>query len=89
MKNEDITRMHPIKLTKEWLLKFGFKLQGVECYHSGWYELNGIQIWYSSEGCTLSVNNEDYGYQVGANCVIKYVNQLQTLYLLLTGNELK
>src|SRR5687767_1383970 len=71
----------PIPLTEEWLLKFGFELEGLvhfKRWSKGWF--NGY------------LNPNDFFGLVGYNeqhLNIKYVHQLQNLYFALTGEELK
>ena len=66
----------PIKLSKEWLIKFGFN------YTTGFgestYYKNGISI----EVIGLSLQLPDYDIH------IEYVHQLQNLYFALCGEEL-
>lgn len=67
----------PIKLTEEWLLKFGFERSG------GLYEKDPLTY--------LLTHNEALLWGEGSCInigVIKYVHQLQNLYLSLTGQEL-
>lgn len=72
----DITEIEPIPLTKEWLLKFGFKEHAIS-----YYNLNDIIISYANTGL--------HEYRVrDVNVIIKYVHQLQNLYFALTGEEL-
>ena len=66
---------NPIPLTKEWLIKFGFKQE------QGWDDMiyfinNGIDVYPIEDGF------EFYG------CDVKHVNQLQNLYHALIGEEL-
>lgn len=68
----------PIKLTEEWLIKFGFMPKG------GYYnkEAYNIEIINEFEFIYFSIIDSDYDFE------IKYVHQLQNLYFALTGNEL-
>ncbi len=70
------TTYHPIPLTDEWLIKFGFEDSssfGVE-----YYELGKITICQSD--CLAYI--EDLN-----GVEIKHVHQLQNLYFALTGEE--
>ena len=69
--------LEPIPLTKEWLLKFGFR------YITGWddYEAfikDDVEITY----------NEIVKFKNYIDVELKYVHQLQNLYFALTDNEL-
>jgi hypothetical protein len=70
------TPFEPIPLTEEWLLKFGFE------FTNGY----GFKIF----GNWLQKEDDVYFYNVNGNFVqINYVHQLQNLYFVLTGEELK
>jgi hypothetical protein len=89
--NRKLTEKHspkPIKLTKEWLIKFGFEKDGV---------LIDYAVCLSNEkilGVDLK-NKRAHCYHIipsvqGANlCSLEYVHQLQNLYFALTNKELK
>lgn len=72
---------HPIPLTEEWLLKFGF-------------ENIGGYLWNCRELGENRFINNPYGithFEIKGHYEkkhIQYVHQLQNLYLDLTGNEL-
>jgi hypothetical protein len=69
----------PIKLTKEWLLKFGFESDEIE-----WW--NGIlSIGICKEGLRY-LPTEQINVRVGI--VLQHVHQLQNLYFALTNEEL-
>ena len=74
---KDTYNLHPIPLTEEWLLKFGFeKLEGWD--DTFFFQLNNVQITdYNVSGCDYDSFN------------IRHVHQLQNLYFALTGEELK
>ena len=76
--NEDLS---PIPLTEEWLKKFGLFIEG-----SGYNNFN------NTEFCCYKLNSgRGYGLYFDDNftgIVIKYVHQLQNLYLDLTEEEL-
>ena len=71
----------PIPITEEWLLNFGF-----EKVPDGWYmfgEKDDIKfdISYITD-CVI------YFYCCGRTRTLKYVHQVQNLYIALTGEEL-
>jgi hypothetical protein len=69
----------PIKLTEEWLLKFGFESDEIE-----WW--NGIlSIGICKEGLRY-LPTEQINVRVGI--VLQHVHQLQNLYFALTNEEL-
>jgi hypothetical protein len=75
--------IHPIPLTKEWLLKFGFKAIDERGYSK--------EILIKDDRYTFNFvifkTNDGYDNDV-CLYVIKYVHQLQNLYFALTGEEL-
>ena len=91
----------PIKLTEEWLLKFGFK-KYPDCrdtfqqiyYDSYQFEIDRFTIVSFSiqqDNKSLIKCNYDRGYRSEdnkKNYYIKYVHQLQNLYFALTNEEL-
>lgn len=92
LNNESITRLTPIPLTEEWLLKFGFKYskEEIACFIKHYYTLNDVQIKIEQWKKDMSFDESyslymDYGY---INSV-KYVHQLQNIYFALTGEELE
>lgn len=87
-----IEGMEPIKLTEEWLVKFGFRKV------LSWYIVFGR---YKNETLEITYNNDTdesqyYVYVRGLlenefvqiKHDLKYVHQLQNLYFALTGEEL-
>ena len=64
--------LRPIPLTKELLLKLGFKKMGEKAFFC-----NGVQIYFSNN----SFEVENFGD-------VDFVHQLQNLYFVLTGGEL-
>lgn len=69
----------PIKLTEEWLIKFGFEVA-----------LNGL--WDVTENYSMRLEMDNYvrcSTEPISLIEIKYVHQLQNLYFALTGKELK
>jgi len=75
----DLDRFSGIKITEEWLLKFGFK-------HSG----NGFYIHVESiiELANIGYKYFHCGFKGVSLCDIHSVHQLQNLYFALTQNEL-
>lgn len=72
--------VHPIPLTEEWLLKFGFNYQKAD--------VSSFYPFYVKSG--FRINEEGYHWYVQTHCVhIQYVHQLQNLYFALTGEELR
>lgn len=77
-----IGELHPIPITEEWLLKFGFT--------------NGVKV--DGNGQTIDITLSDNEFFLGGfdACIsgqcfmgnIKYVHQLQNLYFSLTNTEL-
>jgi len=70
----DVEDFEPIPLTEDWLLKFGFKRWGKDCFYLG-----VVKIHHRQRGFVLA---KRYG-------VIKHVHELQNLYFALTGKELQ
>lgn len=76
-----------VPLTKEWLLKFGFKKTGF----SRWTNYNLITYGYEFIFGQWDKVILNLSGQQGTNEIFittKYVHQLQNLYFALTGNEL-
>lgn len=73
----------PIPITKELLLKCGF-------YTSDWDDNTSFRL-QISDYYTLVVNLEFDTYELGDLDIrkITYLHELQNLYFILTGNELK
>lgn len=76
----------PIMLNTEWLMKLGFKKQGI-----GYYVLmNGVKIKLFFDGCIkgilIIIKSGGFRYYKKD---IKFVHQLQNLVFVMTGDELK
>jgi hypothetical protein len=72
-----VESLEPIRLTEEWLLKFGFE---------EWDK----NAWQKSFALSLNKINDIFCYNNNSiNVIIKYVHQLQNLYWCLCGEELK
>lgn len=87
---KDTTYLHPIPLTEDWLVRFGFEITtivapGIEKWNQ-WY--NGTFNLHS--GVTHNKVKNDFVFVSGVTIrlAIKYVHQLQNLYFALTGEEL-
>ena len=70
-----IGELHPIPLTEEWLLRFGFKKGGVNAI---FWTLNNVDVWELDEGFANDLD-----------LPILYVHQLMNLYHSLTNQELE
>lgn len=75
---EDLEYYNPIKLTEDWLLKFGF-----ECYEFD----NGEPNQYRLKNRLIVIRNNVF-YDYGADVKIEFVHKLQNLYNALTNDEL-
>jgi hypothetical protein len=75
---------HPISLTEEWLVKFGFELKKVSM---GGREYEGWRN-FSFHLDTNYIKNTLFYHWMGGNIEIKHVHQLQNLYFALTNEEL-
>jgi hypothetical protein len=83
---EDYERIRSITLTEEWLLKFGFEInrqtkEENNIWRRNWEE-GRFEVEQIGAGFFLW-DNYCYGTK------IKYVHQIQNLYFVLTGEELK
>ncbi len=80
----------PIPITKDWLVKFGFvKDENVYLNNNIYvqYVLNMIAIRINDNA--VLIKNTDWVCITTFENPIKYVHQIQNLYFLLSGNELK
>lgn len=85
--------IEPIKLTEDWLLRFGFHKWGVDDMPSTVsFELAPLNIQYSKNtncyGWLFEKREENNSLSWYPKVEIKYVHSLQNLYHALTGNEL-
>ena len=85
---------NPIRLTEEWLIKFGFELvhKGNKHYQiqnpKGYKDSHKIHIFKTiGDNWHLAFSDTINGDYTPA-CHFKYVHQLQNLYFALTGKEL-
>ena len=77
-RNNCFPNFEPIEITEKWLLKAGFKNEGV--HYCKDFVHNNLKI---------KIGVEIYGYlNLKYFNHIKYVHQLQNLYFALTGSEL-
>jgi hypothetical protein len=76
----------PIPLTKEWLLKFGFKKREGNnfCWDLGSFTIGWYGNCYATWVIILQQENNDLRF----HSQIKFIHQLQNLYFALTGEEL-
>lgn len=77
---ESMSLIKPIKITEEWLSKFGFEeyTKGLLSHKHKYFNLSKTEggYYYSPDGYHTT------------ECLIKYVHQLQNLYFALTSEEL-
>jgi len=79
-----IKELKPIPLTEEILLKAGFERQRFI------FSLNYLRDCFSSCSFCISIVEDKLFYDwLCANVEIKYLHQLQNLFKVLTGNNLK
>lgn len=71
----------PIRLTEEWLLKFGFEKQMAWTYKISLIGNKNLVYYLGEKG--WSIGNKNY-----SDFSCEYVHQLQNLYFALTGEEL-
>jgi len=85
-------QVKPIKLTREWLIKFGFDCVYDTDYEDWLYDKDSeihelrIQYYNFNDENKSSFFAVEYLGQIEVK--LKYVHQLQNLYFALTGNEL-
>lgn len=77
--------IRPVPLTKEWLLKFGYRQGSMKnCYFKEWGR-NGVEIivhdYHYKGGFEVQLSESKYKS-------VESVHQLQNLYFALTGEEL-
>jgi hypothetical protein len=76
--NTHLSACKPIKITREWLINFGFKPCG-----------NDIRFW-RKDSVKLKITDKGYKFNYGESILyIKNVHQLQNLYYTLTSTEVK
>lgn len=76
------TKIEPIPLTEDWLIKFGFTKVNKYSYWLDDFLCETIYINLNTRKTTIGSNEE---YDINH---IKHVHQLQNLYFALTGEEL-
>ena len=79
-KGEDIQRIHPIPLTEEWLVKFGFEKDVDDLV----LDINTVFFVFYNDGEFVRLKSN----HLETITSIQYVHQLQNLYFALTGEEL-
>lgn len=82
-----VKHLHPIPLTEEWLLKFGFQAR-YTIGHSAQYYINENPVTHDWMLSILWLEGDDCPFYKNGHHKIKYVHQLQNLYFALTGEEL-
>ena len=82
METHQTTNIKPIPITEEWLLKFGFELDGDEYYN----DIHGVYPNVKDGGYCFMVFESEY---ITVNTILKHVHQLQNLYFALAGEELE
>lgn len=79
-----LDKIRPIKLTEDWLVKFGF----IKKYD--WFYKDKFLLGYLTTEDNLQSEWKFSGTDCSWNLLnIKYVHQLQNLFFALTGEELK
>ena len=86
--NVNLECSRPIPLTEKWLLDFGFQTKGT--YDN--YKLDGLEL--DSSVRIISTNERSSFHVILSeesifNKRIDFVNELQNLYFVLTGNHLQ
>lgn len=87
--------LDPVEITKEWLLKLGFKKRNIK-----WFDKSISKNIYEYKGYCVEFIDENYKvlFELKLNDIvrqsnyianIKHVHQLQNLYYALTEQELK
>jgi hypothetical protein len=87
--NTTITVFEPIPITKEWLLKFGFKHQYKTNIGQDFFDCSidsEFQLYVNLNDSMVSINKKYVGNVYSKK--IQYVHQLQNIYFALTGEEL-
>ena len=84
---------NPIPLTEEWLLKFGFENNNFnkECFYKKYNQQGSFFIFSNKTPVAIAnkITNPFYYMFGGLAHSLKYVHQLQNLYFVLCGEELK
>ena len=68
------TYLKPIRITEEWLLKFGFEKIGYTRFVKKDFPLH---LWFSPASSSMAFDDNSL-------CSIEYIHQLQNLYFALT-----
>ena len=82
----DWNNIKPIPLTKQLLLKCGFKH-----VHTGWFEINsfGSEFMHFNVCASGAVSVDNGGDSEIVIADLKFIHQLQNLYFAITGKELE
>jgi hypothetical protein len=89
--NEELCHYQPIKLTEEWLLKFGFAKQDYTMSGCSIYKLGNIVIMNSfvnPQRESMVITIEGISPPTWSLKDLCFVHQLQNIYFALTGKEL-
>ena len=80
----DNTNIEPIELSKDWLLKCGGKLSPIDedNYEYITLEMNGWNLSADSSNNFTTLENNNFK-------PVRYVHELQNLFFVITGTELK
>lgn len=89
-RNENDPDIHPIPLTEEWLLKFGFEVYSDYSFRNFRLPENNffVSMWME-EKPVAGFEETGAVYWSDNYRAIKYVHSLQNLYFALTGKELE
>lgn len=77
----DLDEVEFVTLTEDWLLKFGFK--------NGSKEVSNCDLWDRHWVGDFEIEKQGGEFNYGSENVIKHVHQIQNLYFVLTGGQLK
>ncbi len=78
-----LTEIHPIPLTEDWLLYFGFS--GKDNFTDYNLQADNLKFYYGNNELTIA--EFEFGHAISVK--IEYVHQLQNIYFALTRQELK
>jgi len=79
----------PIPLTEEWLLKFGFEIDGVWAHKTKKISPKKLLGYMNGGNIFICQIGEHIRFQEVFLCNCQYVHQLQNLYFALTSEELE
>jgi len=86
--SDDLVEYEPVRITEEWLVKFGINKSVKKLDRNGgedWFDITPVMV-------NDDVDNPEWGYLFTMNgeslTVVKHVHQLQNLFFAITGEEL-